>query len=573
MRYPEVKPNLSNSDSGNPYLYMVVATLFYSTIPLAIHLSGGATTPFAVSAGLTVGTVVGIHVFLRRITGINLRYVTVWKAYRSSTTISNDGSATIVLTTLFVFSRFELLFFAWSIMYVDTAVSSSLFETWALIVVLLLKYTERLQGIRRPTPLISYLLMAISIVPISMIIFATSPSEELSDVGLPVLGLSLAVLAPIVASCDAFGFYLSKRISNCLSGSDRCDDHNNHQDSDNNVHLFANLITNGAALVVAVPFLLILMIYESRSSLDDMLIPFMGGMLAGFTIRNLGSMFWRKATIWSNRKEIQSIQYASPILAILWLGITVGIEVRRIDLLILGTVTVVVINTLINFDPEVQGRSETEPSGSADKQEKRESTPDTNLKLRSGYRLKALVLSLLSFGSFVYFRDELFANHDFGWTSEIWWTVIAVGSTVFALLFYFAFSDRLDILLLGKRSSREFAERVALCLIGCVLVVLCLAVPSAGSAWARLLTELLAIVLASVVVFLLVRLVDVLRSRDHDMLMEPKPKTFKRMPTGLYVRFDTERDLRWRRMLSGFLILISVVCVFVLLVWRRMGGL
>lgn len=52
------------------------------------------------------------------------------------------------------------------------------------------------------------------------------------------------------------------------------------------------------------------------------------------------------------------MQYLSPLLALVWLALFSGITILRIDLLLLGTVTVVAINILINLDPETARQDE-----------------------------------------------------------------------------------------------------------------------------------------------------------------------------------------------------------------------
>ena len=130
-------------------------------------------------------------------------------------------------------------------------------------------------------------------------------------------------------------------------------------------------------------------------------------------------------------------------------------------------------------------------------------------------------------------------------------------------------SRDVDALAHGRQHGREFAERIALWLIGGVIVFLSVAIPIQPSAWARILSEMFAILLAAVVVFLLFHLADLRRSRADELLMDRDPDD-QDIPEGLYVRFRDERDYRWQRIFSGMIVFSLVATVFGLLAWDRL---
>ena len=377
--------------------------------------------------------------------------------------------------------------------------------------------------------------------------------------------------------------------------------------------------------------------------------------MCGLLLNGPGGLLLIRGHIVTSRREIISLQYLSPVLALAWLALATDINVARIDFLIFGTVSIVALNMLINADPERKTSSE-------DSDQLVSGHLDIGT-IQERYSLKALVVSLLGFGMLVLFRDELLVGQDLSWIDNgSYWGVLALGSTIFALLLAFRltrveslllaedyrtlgiirsveilpdslfvevgdedsrdalltwirvlnrsnsldeyrhaydnansicqgvarrissgqlhlsyeekreFGDlrtELDALAHGRQLAREFAERVALWLIGALVVGLCLAVPSERHGWPRLLSETFVIMLSSVVVYLLYHLADLRRSRADELVTERDPSG-KKMANGLYVRFHDDKDAKWQRIFAGIVILGVVSTVVGLLAWSRL---
>ena len=364
-----------------------------------------------------------------------------------------------------------------------------------------------------------------------------------------------------------------------------------------------------------------------------------------------------------------SIQYLSPLLALLWLYWLVGINITEMDLLVFGSLAIVSINMLLNADPENQGNQVREGRGTAKTPASTQDSATANLQLESAgkiqprHGLRALVVSLLYFGMFIYFRKDIFGSHDFGWEGDAYWQILALASTVFALLYAFRLArveslisnedyrtldlahriealprevfdpktksskqqsllrslralnsanklseyesaylkiheffqglvnrmsddpsslDRdvrrevseirteLDALAHGRQNAREFAEQIALWLIGGIIVALSLFVPSRGTEVALLLTDAFAILLGSIVVFLLAHLADVGRSRADELMIE-KALDRDDQQGGLYVRFREDADVTWRRIFATAIITGIMATIVCLLAWDRLS--
>ena len=128
----------------------------------------------------------------------------------------------------------------------------------------------------------------------------------------------------------------------------------------------------------------------------------------------------------------------------------------------------------------------------------------------------------------------------------------------------------LDALANGRQHARELAERIALWLIGAVIIVLALFVPNEISPFASFIADCLAIVLASTVVFLLAHLADLRRSRG-DELLGPRDPDWTHLRDGLYLNFRQDDDTTWQRAFSSVVIVGIIGVIAGLLYWSRIG--
>ncbi len=608
----------------------------------------------AVGAGFIVGYALSTHV--ARYYSSDNRPVSYRHILRRCRSGQVALGSLIFSFVLMVINSFDYLFFSWSTVYMDTAVSSSLMEIWPVLWILAFQYIDRARyGVSeyRVVPFITVVLMILGAGAIALVIFS-SVSTQFSDqsASLPILGILLGIVAPAVGALGAFNFLLTDRI---LFGKTRSakDDWAILASEDVELEQVEESITHAGVVlsrVCATPIVVLVAVLDDgfRSALLSR--PFLGGLLCGLLLNGPGSVLLRRAHIISSRREIISLQYLSPILSLFWLALFTSIDVARMDFLIFGTVSIVALNMLINADPEQKKGVEFDDREAGVIQER--------------YSLKALVISLLGFGMLIFFRDELLTGYDLSWSEDgSYWAVLGLASTVFALLLAFrltrveslllaedyrtlgivrrvemlpkkifgtqddedskmyllewirrlnransldeyrhaynrthrffqvilnridegdlqltgeeklevsAIRTELDALAHGRQHAREFAERVALWLIGGTIVVICMAVPPQGSDWARVLSEIFSIVLSSIVIYLLFHLADLRRSRADELLMEKDPD-WKFLSDGLYVRFRDENDATWQRIFSGLIIVGIVATVVGLLVWNRLG--
>ena len=304
----------------------------------------------------------------------------------------------ILLTIL---GNCEYALFAWSLKFIDIAVTTILLQSWPIFFLLLTALFFRRDGSIDPSgkgTVSLILLICLGIIGFGFIIFSqTGEIGEFGERGLSqlIFGLLLAVGAMALSNLKAFGIDWGRNLGNQLSGSLR------------------GLGSDPAIFFVIISFLL--------SSLGAAAVGlgraenFDFGLLsvafvAGLIVNTTAGVLWRKANMADDDISFNALGYGIPILALLFLFFFNQADITRIDYMILGATAIIVANLLIHFDAEVR------------------------------WSFEALILALGGCGTVVYFRTELFDW--FGVTAwnrsgDGYFGSIALAATVFTLLLAF----------------------------------------------------------------------------------------------------------------------------------------
>lgn len=292
-------------------------------------------------------------------------------------------------------------------------------------------------------------LMLMSTGALALILYsARAPASSEAAYGLPILGVFLAVMAPIVGGLAALNFLVADHI---LYGKTKLpsDSWKVALEQSGSAETAEASLSHAAQALshsIATPIVMVLAIVESDFPSQSWFIAFAGGVVCGVCLSGQGGALVRQSHIISSHREIITLQYLAPILALGWLSFLTEINVARYDFLIFGTVSIVAINMLINVDPEAPYDERT----AADRRSMQDTAPaGQSIPFRARYSLKALVLCLLGFGMFIYFRDELLSTQQFGWDAGDYWAVLALSATIFALLLAFRLT-RVENLLLAE---------------------------------------------------------------------------------------------------------------------------
>ena len=686
----------SNTAAGVQFI--AVAALLYSLIPVALDFLVDGTVPLTVGFGTVIGYIVALEIDRRRLAArvrnssegqIELSYRNLLRHIVSPSTNRVGIFGSLLVLTAAVSSY---VIFAASTVKIDTAVSSSLYELWPMLWLFAMRRVDASRygpSENLSHPWHTYALMLLGVPAIALIIFSTAVATSATDAGvqLPVAGIVLGIAAPIMGTLIVATFWFTDRVlyearsSEYVSLSPKLYDRwmkpgekglvRPSSDELRAMQVAINHASLTSARVVLLVILLPLAVRESGSIAQLLSGPLFGGILIGALLAGPAGISVSQAHYRTNRREIVSLQYLSPVLALLWLAVATPIDIARIDFLVIGTVAVVAINMLINLDPETKktpdelATSERERPGDYIEPRRVPLRPTVNER----HSLRALVLALLVSGSIIYFREDIFETYSLEWIPGNYWAALALASTVFALLLAFrltrvesllvaedyrtlsllrriemlpdsyfgedrpdskgflldwirllnksdtlsdyrrsynqahralhcivarsaegltsfSYDERremaeirteLDVLAHGRQHAREFAERIALWLIGAVIVALTLSVPPEPLPWARFMADMLAIVLSSVVVFLLAHMADLRRSRADELVRDKDPEWDKGLepdawfPEGLYIRFREATDTVWQRIVAA-LIIVGIMSTFVLvLAWDRLA--
>lgn len=401
--------------------YMFIAVISFSVIPLAIELVGAGEAPFLFTAIWQLGVVVGCLLVLAKLS---------WTLFtESSLSIIKDrlvppgprratGRSLMTLVDfrvlLAVIGSCDYAFFAWSLRHIDVTVATILYASWPTALLVLAAMLVRKPGESDPDgetnsdlpwrKVVEF--FALSIVSFGGLLFViaaeTGGFTRLGNaIPTGLLGFIMAAGAMVLAALKGFGI---------CAGWDL-----------GNKPLRDEPTTNSP---VALCFVVILFLIGSlgaavicggiglvRGEIGSLTPTTLGvAFVAGMFINTAAGVAWLKASLPGTDSSGNALGCAIPVLALIWLLVSVQADVARTDYVLIGATFVVTANMLISAQVEI----------------------------RRGFR--ALVIALGLTGAFVYLRDEIFAvvrvNH-WEWDLGGYFGSVGLSATVFTLLFAF----------------------------------------------------------------------------------------------------------------------------------------
>ena len=314
----------------------------YSLIPLAIALANGGESPFLFTAGFRLGAFAG-------------QLVIVLVAYRSL--VFNRAIWALIKLKVFswlilgvVIGKTEYAFLAWSTYFIDISVSAVLYECWPIFLILVTAWLFRNQQRYKKVTFWSYMLIGIAFVGVAFVVYSQSDGTgNFATVSLPNLlyGLALIGVAIVFTAFAGFAF----RWGTDLADEMRKIDANTNTES---VSLFgaliASVIGNAAAFflsIAATPFI-------DAQSFDSGLTVIPVAFIAGVTAFSIADGLWRKANLITHNLGINAVVYLIPVLSLTWLFVFSQASVERWDYLIIGATAIITANLLINFEAEIR---------------------------------------------------------------------------------------------------------------------------------------------------------------------------------------------------------------------------
>lgn len=252
---------------------------------------------------------------------------------------------------LTILGNCEYALFAWSLQYIDITIATIVFQSWPIFFLILSALLLR-ENIRHfhngKTALSLFLLVSLGFIGFAFIVFSqTGEIGKLSGASLTtsdlVTGVGLVAGAMALGNLKAFGIDWGRRLGNQLSGS------------------ITGLGSSPAMFFVLVSFLISsfgaavvgIVVGLGRGETLDMEILGMA-FAGGLAVNATAGIMWRKANMADDDIGFNALGYAIPVVAILFLFLFQLADVSRVDYLIIGAMAIVVANLLINFEAEVR---------------------------------------------------------------------------------------------------------------------------------------------------------------------------------------------------------------------------
>ena len=344
-------PDISGSRNLTAVAYMGASVVAASFVPLVVSRSGGAEAPFLFNSLLRVGVSAGSLIFLLLIFRHTLfdsqnlsvvrDHVLAWK--------HNKFLILAVITNL------NYVMFAWSVKFLDIAVSSVLFDTWPTLVIFLTAWLFRKSGRYRPLSKYMVFLTSVSLVGFLFGLLSQNPGGGGVGgtlTGSTLIGGGLVALGVLSSAFLAFGIKWGADLGSELVARDRC----------RSLELFGAVFAflTASSISGVINGAIGLGIGESFSFSRDVafalgltLPAFAVAILGGVFAQALGGILYRHANFLTNTCGINSVVYATPVLSLCWLYAFGEANVARFDYLAIGATAIIVSNVLINFEGKI----------------------------------------------------------------------------------------------------------------------------------------------------------------------------------------------------------------------------
>ena len=323
-------------------------------------------------------------------------------------------------------------FFAWSTEFVDTAIVSTVYELWPVVLIYLLirdhRQSQNRQSQNKTTKAISteqLLLSLLAIVGLMLMLASQSDDTILRSFDSPrtAVGIILALISAVLGAFSTFGGLLyGKRLFDSYFEREALD----NNVSDRKILMYFTLIgfaiTSVASSIISVGIRSFLpeTTETANASVGITSFAIAGSITLGIII-GIASILLRYGNVNVSRPGVNALFFMSPALALLWLS-RFGIIIPRTDLFTVGAALILTINVLIQWKPD----------------EERDLIRFSKAAV-AGVRLgfTAFIMSIWFFGAVLLLRDEIMPSSWLIYSTDEYWGLTALSATVFALILGF----------------------------------------------------------------------------------------------------------------------------------------
>ena len=353
-------------DNLSPAFYMMFAVVLLSTTPVLLDLGDAWKSPFLVA---------GMSQF---ITGLALGAAV---CYKRKDVVSNPvvidaikskcKSGSMLMATL---GQSGFAMFALGLVFLNISIAAILYETWPLFFILAMsrlnKDSKRYDAVLKST--LFFVFLAIG--GIALVIMSQSDAvNPLQQTGSnltdprTLIGVFFVMLSALAGACRAFEL----KIGQTLAAEQKISENRNLDE------LVFSVAIGAICHLIAGTFLCLIGVIAGESVSMHQLVYVVA---LGLGVHPIGNIAIRMANLKTKDLGINALSYTAPLFTLIWLWMISRFNVPHPDFLIIGAMGVVAANLLINAEASA----------------------------RTAY--KALVASLLVFGTFVYFHDGFTTN-------------------------------------------------------------------------------------------------------------------------------------------------------------------
>lgn len=445
----------------------------YSLGPSVIHLTGSDSNPFYYNLFFAVSHVLILFMFVvfmkKPLVGdliskdaLKFNRLNLWTLHLHKISATNGtyepyvsletvnarslkSWARLPLTWIFL-SSFQYIFFVWGTHYTETAVVSTIFQSWPVFAVYGAVVYERRDQSYRHAGSASGLSARESKVTLEQVFLTALACVGLwfilgsqASHNIPILrdlvhyraiaGMLLGLIGAILGAIGVLGtLQLGSAVFYRLMDEDQRVDTPRDRPGDrgkSEQRLLLWLTIFGLALsrTLGIPVFLVLGLATSDNSVVLGSSAVIGGVILGVT-STAGSVLLRLGNIRSDSTAVNALALMTPGLSLVWL-IILGVSLPQFDLFLVGASLILVINVLVQKKPD-KGR---DPS---------RFDSDYEPRIRLGFT--AFILSIWTFGTMILLRDAVIPESWLVWSGEEYWGLLAVSATIFALILGFRVS-------------------------------------------------------------------------------------------------------------------------------------
>ena len=328
---------------------MALSTLLFSTLPLLIALAG-TDSPFFFAAALEIGRVallVAAMIVAYRKLFLDGR---VWRL-----ALRRSRSRTMFLWAA---AQWNYALFAWSAGLVGVAVTTALFQTWHVLLVVIIGNLFRAEARYRAVGGGVYLAFALAAFGAGVVVMSQSGAwnaafGDRSALDLRfAIGILLAFAAAGLAALSAYGFRWAVDFANELpSVAMRCESHSARRSarySKGSLELFGVFLGFAITNLIAAPFMAAVGLVRDESIVAAA-VPLTLAVTLVALVDTSASTTWRIGNLMTERLGVNVISHFAPPLSLGILILFGHVGDVNLPLLLMGAVIIVVANILVFF--------------------------------------------------------------------------------------------------------------------------------------------------------------------------------------------------------------------------------